>query len=416
MRLDLAIQQLPPTPNFGGLLGKNIVAPIPEYNSKILRVSDASDSAKVIVTADSASAGLWNHDSTMLMCHAVGGQPFLYQLDPVHLKVVATIPCKIVGSPCFSRVSAGILYTLQGTVVRKYEFAKVNGLWTQGSSVTVVCDFAKILPLGFVANWSSAFLVSHDDSTFAAAFSTGVQNTSVYACVFQKGHAGNGYRLLETGTGIATGGWGATGAVNLKSPLVKFPFTMHEFWMTPNATWAAITPTTGNNTQMFWNIGSAEVDDPSDAGHQAYGYLHVYAGGPGGGQIKEVEYATLASRMVIPANLLPANQTPAQHYDGDAHYAISKVDLLDNTKIVVSSQSKVSPFTSCWMNEIRAVRIADGVVERYCPTFNSGLSNNFITASAIGVPDQQNKLVAFASDMMGTLGNRGGDVFVVPMA
>lgn len=419
MRTDLAIVQLPAVlPNFGGALGKNIIQTDPDFHQPIVRLSDASDrSGATIKTADGASAGLWNHDDTMFMARASGGWPILYQFNPTTMQG-KRVPLLVLNSGntsfCFSRVNAAILFAMQGTKVSRIQFTKdTSGNWVSPTTTTLVCDFAKILPAGFVVKSAGAFLVSHDDTTFGVCLSDGIQNTAIYCCIYQTGHAGNGLRLLNTQTGQLSGGWGTLGPVALSSPTFKFPFTMHEFWMTQNAEYATIVPYGTKGTQLIWHIPSNTVVDPSNSGHQAYGMLHLYAGGPGGGQIAEFAYADLAKRYVIPKASLPANQTPPQKYDGDAHYAIGHYDPLDQTVVWISSQTQLSPFTSAWENEIRGIRIADGVVFRACHTFNSGLSTEFIVQHAIAIPSQSGKFVAFSSDIMQTLGGRQGDVFVV---
>lgn len=423
MRTDLQIVQLPPTPNFGTTIGKNIVQNDPDFGQPIVRLSDATDyNGKTIKTADAASAGLWNHNDTLFLARATGGWPVVYQFNPATMqgsRVTLTLPGSNY-SFCFSKVNAKVLYALQGSKVMRISFGvDASGNYFQ-SGMSAVCDFAKILPSGFLVTWASAFLVSYDDSTFGVALSDGIQNTAIYACIFQTGHAGLNYRMLNTSTGAITGQWGLTGQAVISSPTYAFPpngtgFTMHEFWQTPNPNYVMITPTGTKGTQLVWNLPTLSILDPSDSGHQGYGFLHVYAGGPGGGQVAEVVYADLAKRLVIPISLTPAGQNPPQKYQGDQHFAIGHVDQLDQTIVWVSSQSQIYPFTSAWMNEVRGIRIADGVVFRACHTFNSGLSTEFIVQNAIAIPSQTGNFVAFSSDMMGTLGGRG-DVFVVKTA
>lgn len=432
MRTDLAIVQLPAKlPNFGGALGKNTIQVDPDFGQQIVRLSDASDwKSSTIKTADGASAGLWNHNDTMFLARATGGWPVLYQFNPTTMQGTR-VPLLVMNSGntnfCFSRVNAAVLYAMQGTKINRIQFTKdTSGNWVSPTTTTLVCDFAKVLPTGFVVKSSSAFLISYDDTTFGVALSDGLQNTAIYCCVYQTGHAGAGYRVLNTQTGTLSGGWGTLGPVFLSSPTFSFPFTMHEFWMTPNPEYATIVPYKTKGTQLIWHIPSNTVVDPSNSGHQGYGMLHLYAGGPGGGQIAEFAYSNLAKRLVIPTNLTPANQTPKQTYQGDQHFAIGHVDSLDNTIVWVSSQwtpvtGSPMTFTSAWMNEVRGIRITDGVVFRACHTFNSGLSKEFITQNAIAIPSQSGRLVAFSSDIMQTLGtdpngNLRGDVFVVRTA
>jgi hypothetical protein len=308
-----------------------------------------------------------------------------------------------------------VIYNLPDNhTLQKVTFKLVNGVWTEVGTVTL-CDFASVLPSGFKINWTGSFITCLDDSTFMQGFSEGVQNTAFTCILWRKG---KGFRTLNTQTGAISGEWGTLGVAIIQSPdpAVKFPFLMHECSMSPNPAFGNVGMSAAGDAaggHLMWELTSLMLRDTDVSGHAAKGYLHYYAGGPGGGQIKEVAYLDPSqTRLVVPKSLLPSGQIPPQKYDGDSHFGFGKINTLDASIFWISSQSQVSPFTSCWMNEVRGMEVQTGIVHRACHTFNSGLSSEFIVKHAIAVPSQTGKFVAFTSDMMQTLGGRG-DVFVV---
>ena len=419
MRTDLQIVQLPsPLPNFGGLLGRGTIQTDPNFGTKIARLTDGSDTPNhgTLQTADSPDAGIWNADDTMIFVRTTGALSLLYQFDKYHM-TSRYLNYQTFSKVCFSPKRANILYEMTGTKVSVLNFTFTGGSWTL-TSTTPMFDFANILPPGFVVKWSSNFAVSEDESIITASFSTGPQDTGIYACLWQQGHgAGKGFRRLDTNLGVVTGDWGEIGKIRLVSPTTKIPFLIHNFGIMPPSKYANIS-VVGTSSLLFWNVGTLDIVDDNMSGHCAKGMLGVYAGGPGGGQVAFVPYNNPTSRkMIIPAANMPANQTPKQNYQGDQHFAFGHVDPLDNAIVWVSSQSQIYPFTSAWMNEVRGVRVSDGAVLRACHTFNSGLSKAFIIQYAIAVPSRLGGFVAFSSDIMQSLGtdkagNFRGDVFV----
>ncbi len=414
LRTDLSIVQLPATPNFGGLTGRNTIQPDPDFGTQIVRVTDSSDNAGTsLLTSDGGNSGLWNASETMMTLRSPGGNAFVFQFHPGKM-TADNLGIKLPGKLCFSETQPSVLYQLVKTVIWRHKFQLVSGAWKYVSKSLLV-DFAKILPADFKTLWVGTFCISHDDSTFLVGFSEGVQNSAIYACVWQKGHGtGLGFRRLDTNLGIVTGDWGETGALRLVSPNTTIPFTMHECKVSPNRDYGFIGPFGPNGRPLFWKIDSLDLVDSLISGHSADGFLHRYAGGPGGGQIKEILYSDPSqTRLIVPVSGLPAHQTPPQHYDGDAHYGFGLISPTDDSIFWVSSQSQTYPFTSCWMNEVRGYAAQTGSVQRACHTFNSGLSSEFIAAHAIAVPSPRGNFVAFASDMMQTLGDGRADTFVV---
>jgi hypothetical protein len=427
LRTDLDIAQLPsPIPNFGGLLGKNIIQTDPSFGTQIVRATDAStNNNSSMFTADSPESTLWNVDDTMLALRHKGGTAVLFQFDPTFL-TTTKLPYSY-GRVSFSSIEPGVLYVVDGTQLWELEFELVNGAWTLQTQ-TLLADFASILPPGFEVDWRGVFSHSDDDSTFLLAVSSGIQGTGYNVCVWQSGHDSGGYRMLNTETGAITGDWGQIGTAT------GYPFSkssaVHDASMTPNPEYASVGMVTG---LALWEISTLNVATAKhSAGHRAKGFLHYYTGGPGGGQYGEVPYDSPdKERLIVPDDMLPKEQDPKQTYAGDQHSAFGYVSTTDDSIFWVTSTSTVTPFTSCWMNEVRGYQATgpdSGTVYRACHTFNSGKSKEFVVLNAIGIPSQTGRFVAFSSDMMGTLGSTSGqptgtlgvdargDVFIVQVA
>jgi hypothetical protein len=424
LRTDLKITQLPsPLPNWGALTGKNTIQTDPDFGTKIVRLTDGMTClGSSMQTADQPECGLWNANDTLLLVRNTGGSSVVIQFNPATLQG-KQLTGKFDGNLCFSRTDPAVLYRLIGTKIAKLTFKTVGSVMSYTGTATPVCDFAGSLPAGFKVKWTSSFMVSADDTTFVAGFSEGQQNSGSNICVFQTGHAGGGYRMLDITKGQITGDWGITGACNMVSPHTTFPFVIHEAMQTANPQYAIVSPSPAHGAEgypLVWDTATLNLTDMLGGGHAAKGYLHAYFGGPGGGQYLEVPYANIAAtRMIVPRTGLPGQN--GQKYCGDQHTGFGKFDPLDNATFWDTSQSQVTPFTSAWMNEVRGYNAQTGVVSRACHTFNSGNSPSFIVQNAIGVPSQTGSFVAFTSDAMGSLGMtvvKGkavprGDVFVV---
>ena len=421
MRTDLEIVQLPdPLPNWGGRLGRNKINTDPDFGSKIVRITDASDSGgHSLFTASGAGANIWNRNETMLLVETPGGGKLVYQFNPATMQS-KQLPYKYNGKYAFSGVQPGVLFGLDGTALKKLKFAFVNGEWVY-QNTSDVCDFANCLPAGFNLKWTGSFGGSNDDAMFTVGFSEGVQNTCIHSCVWQRGHGvGKGYRTFNSETGMISGDWGEIGAARLVSNDTKIPFTIHETSSTPVKEYSNIGPHSGAPT-LLWHTSMLDIHDIGVSGHKAGGMKHLYAGGPGNGQIKEVLYADVTQvRLVVPHDKLPESQInpgtgQPQYYKGDSHYAFGKFDPDDHSIFWMSQQTKpdladgqTKPFTSCWTNEIVGYEVDTGIVYRACHTFNSAKSEFFVIENAIAVPSPKGRFIAFASDMMGQVGSKTG--------
>jgi hypothetical protein len=436
LRTDINIAQLPATPpNVGGLLGKNKIVIDPDFGTQIMRLTDGGDATfHSLQTSDSSGALIWNSNDTLIFATSTGGTKFLYQFDPATMQGTK-LPFSTTATPSFSATMPGWFYALSGSVVTKYVFTLVGGVWTFASSSTV-CDFANILPAGFKVKWTGEFLVSNDDTTFSAGFSAGGQGTGIYACVYQTGHggAGLGFRMANVNTGQITGDWGPTGAINLitNGSTTIFPFTLHEVVQTANPLYATIGPTgIGTNgkpldTTIVWTLATLNFVDLNSGGHKAKGYVHAYAGA-GGGQVKEIPYVNPVQPF---RNVVPSAGKPAG-FHGDNHFGFGRIDVADASIVwATTGDGTPQPFTSAWEGEVIGYEIVTGIVYRACHTFNSFKSKEFVVTQSICVPSKTGNFVAFTSDWggAGTLGPLGstsggatgiigvdarGDVFIV---
>ena len=420
LRTDLEIVQLPsPLPNFGTLLGKNTIQTDPNFNTKIVRLTDTSTKkGRSLTTADSPEAGIWNKDDTMLLV----GQKIIIQFNPTTMQgsVLPVLPSVAAGKACFSRVDPSILYILENhTKINKLTFALINGVWTY-KTTELIADMAAILPAGFKPLWTGQFVVSNDDTTFMVGYSEQGQGTGHNVCVWQSGHGvGKGYRMLNTQTGAITGDWGPVGMGIGQT----WGWALHDCSMTPNPAYANLSmwaPAGTPTHPSLWNIPTLSVTPFISGGHHCKGMLHLY-NPTSGGQFKELPYSDLTKhRLVVPLAGLPGNQKPPQKYQGDQHSGFGLIDPNDNSIFWCANASvpQIIPFTSCWMGEIFGYSVTTGVVQRACHHFNSGKSKVFDVQNAIACPSQTGKFVAFTSDIMGTLGTEPeggprGDVFVV---
>jgi hypothetical protein len=431
MRTDLEIVQYPPVPDFGGLLGMNKIQTDPDFGTKIVRLTDASNAGnRSMQTADAAQAVLWNKNDTLFIARDTGSREHLFQFNPATMKGKLA-PVIMTGKSAFSRLEAHFLFSIVGTKLVKTTFSMASGTPVI-SGITTIADFSTILPTGFKVTWVSAFAHSADDTTFSLGFSDGVQNTAIYACVYQAGHgAGNGYRMLNTQTGMVTAkGWGQVGPIALKSSTTKVPFTLHEVYGTANRKYALLAAL-GSSAKLIWEIETLNVVSNEASGHDAHGMVGCYNGGMGGGQLQLTPYANpTAHSSILVASALPSSL--GQHFQEDSHFEFGLSDPNDASIVWAScggAFGAVHPFVSAWMNEIRGYDLVNKVVLRACHTFNSCTSPEFIVQNAIAVPSQTGKFVAFTSDMMKTLGATDGtpdgtlagkvargDVFIVAVA
>ena len=405
LRTDINTQQLPGTlPNVGGLIGKNTIVTDPDFGTRIMRLTDGSDNTfHTLQTADGPQIGLWNTNDTLFVAHNTGGVRFLYQFNPATMQGVK-LPFTTTADICFSRVDPGIMYSFSGTAITQNNFSLVAGVWTFQSS-SAVADYAAILPGGFVPRWNGSFFCSQDDSTFSMAFSQGAQDTGFTYCIYQRGHGGGGYRMLNTSTGAITGDWGTNGTAILTNSSFTFPFLLHEAAQMPNPTYAEMS-IAAHNTDIIWEIATLNLVDEAFGGHKAKGYLHQYSGNAGAGQLSAIPLVNPVKPYptVVPKAGLPPG------FNADRHFGFGFISTTDNSIVWSTTGANTpQPFGSAWEGEVFGYDVQTGIVYRACHVFASFKAKEFIAANAIGVPSQTGKYVAFCSDWagVGTVGPLG---------
>jgi putative Ig domain-containing protein len=445
-RTDLEIVQLPGTlPNVGGLVGANTIVTDPDFGATIVRLTDGNAGAGNYLSMqsvdDPSGRSMWNTDDTLLIVRDTGSNGWLYQFNPATLQgtqLGTSAPYKVNGHYCFSRVNPGVLYVVNGSVLSAMTFAKVAGAWTYQSTAEI-CDFADILPDGFVVNWIGSVTISQDDLIFSVAFSQGPQDTGFYECLYKPG---SGFRMLNTQTLAVTGQWGEIGTVTLENTDLT-NFLLHNSAQSPNPNYTTLSPV-GESSGFIWPNEGLVLTQTGLSGHHGLGFLGIYCGGPGGGQFAQALYATpTVHTPIIPKQAgppgLPSYQSPAQSYTGDQHSAFCPIDIEDGALLwVTNGKPSVFPFTSCWMGELRGIDVTgrisgqQGTVYRACHTFNSELSPQYIVTNALVGVSQTGNFVAFTSDWggSGTVGPLGstsgastgtigvdarGDVFIVAL-
>jgi hypothetical protein len=423
---SLAIAQLPkPLPPFGGtLLGANTLETDSTFGTQLVRATDTNSgnagSLDSNTTADTPdSSAVWNADDTIHIFKNAGGATFLRQFNPAAMQGVPlpkSYPFKLNGAMCFSRLEPEVFYNVANgsTVVNSITLGMVGGVWVTWTE-TAICDFATILPAGFVPKWQSLLSVSLD-TIFCMAFSEGAQDTGFLVCLYNS--STKTYRLFNSQTlEVSEIGptWGASGRVSLKNTSYK-NFFIHGVQMTANPLYCVIAAV-GNTTGGFiWPIETLKMTQPGLAGHHALGSGHIICPNTSGGQMIMAAYATPTTHVkIVPDALLPVNQIPKQNMLGDSHQAFGPINLSDQSLMFTSwGPPCPHPFTSCWMGEVvgydvtGAVTGTQGKVVRCWHTLNSGQSKEYVVTNGQAAPSQTGRFVAFTSDLMGGFGSNDG--------
>ena len=449
---NLTTIQLPsPLPNFGNLIGANILVKDPEpnnattcFHNPIVRVTDANTSnLKPNVsygtgTGGSGDENLWNTNSTLFLVGDFGCCHYPYSFNPVTMQAARLYATSKQGSGLvitrggsWSYTNSQVLYTFAITggtggiaQILKYDFTNR----VTPPTPTVVANFksgGNALPTNYNVRWSVNGFNSKDDLTFAVGFSgTGGQNTGCDVAVWRNG---SGFSHLNTCTGAVTGDFGSTGTVGIADR-----FTIHNVKIAKDGTRVVITPGTcqttckNNRSPYAWTIGSttlaylAPVGTPS-GGHFTEGYTHwINASGSTGNVIRP--FSSPSRHTLIPVTKPPGLVSPF-----DVHQGWNNVDANDTVPFLITTTSMLSPFPSAWYNEVQAISPLTGTVWRFAHTYTNGKSQRFETAIGAGSVSQDGNFFIFSSDIGGTLGSESGtntctlgtncrgDVFIVSL-
>ena len=424
-RTDVKIAQLPQAaPSIGSLTGANVVVTDPDFNNRIVRVTDwntdpslpASKRSFVSAASGSAEENLWNVDSSLFILQSLGGWAYPFSFDPSTMRAArlytssypSTAGLKLHDGGTWSRVDPNVLYSYAGTSIIKYDFSDR----TNPPAAQSVFDFtsgAHCLPAGFNVTWSARGGVSVGDTSFALAYSnTGNQGTGIYAVVYR---VGSGCTVLNTQTGRVTGDWGASGTIPIPDR-----WTIHNVKLSKDGEWMILVASSCNSTSCsrgpyFWQVGTTNVTYCAEggqcSGHWTLGYRHWVndTNSPMGNQVMRLMSQPAAVTTLT--GLLPLGiRAPL-----DQHQSWNNADPGDSVPFLSTTWSSSKPFPAPWYNEIIGIASnGSGKVWRFAHSYISAQSQLFATKYGIGSVSQDGRFFLFSSDWMGKLGSQSATV------
>jgi hypothetical protein len=449
-RTDLSPLQLPSLiPNVGNLAGANRVVEDPNFNSRIVRVTDANTDPLhrnytfIASASGSAEENLWNTDSTLFISYNTGAGVYPFTFDRTTMRAArlyasefpSTEGMSMSSLGQWSRVNSQVLYVMNGTQLQKYDVSNRKS----PPSSELVYDYKSspnCLGHDFPSNpWFTLGGVAAGDSAFAMGFSKSGSQDSPGANFVVVYTVGKGCRVYNTASGQVSGDWGPTGAVNIPGRV-----HIHNAKLSKDGNWVYITWNNCANSScpdaqpLFWNvptqkvylIGTCPSHSPCPA-HQAAGYTHFFfEDGNAAPNFDLVPFSNLNS-----PTLLNPNQPPDFSSPWDQHPSWNNVSNSDDTPVCTSSfipPGAPAKFAFAWQDEVLCIATdGSGKVWRFAHTFNSDRSQRFSTSEAIGTVSQDGRFFIFSSDWMGTLGSESGsptctigtdcrgDVFIVEL-
>lgn len=415
-RTDLTIVQTPQAPTLGPA-GSSVTDP--DFSNLILRVTDETTANGLNMYSGiggSADVNVWNTNSTLLYLQDSGGGGAVFSLDPVSMGVNRVFSgWRVPGPLVFSKLDPTIAFNLNGTQFLRYDLSDTST--PIPPSPVVVCDFAGSLP--GPATWRTIGGVEGADKVFTAAFSVnGAQGTGVYACAYL---AGQGYRVLNTATGIVSGGPAPLGPISIPDR-----FTIHNVKSSKDGRTLTIGITqhlagTGRGP-FFWDIDSLNVyplGTVASGGHGTTG-IGAYFNNSSNAKIPTWSYCErLLSATGAPWRVANPSPNPEVMYGLDDHPSYNGADGSLMVTVSTSTTSKTippAPYPAAWWDEVLGFdQDGSGRVYRFCHHFSSTHSGNFYADNAIGSVDQLNTFVAFTSNWQLSLANGRSDVFVVKL-
>ena len=436
-RTDVDTVQIPnPVPTVGNLVGANRAVTDPDFQSRIVRLTDAQTNPQfanisfITTASGSADENIWNTDFTLFLVQDTGDGSYPMEFDPATMQATTMYASNYVASKglrlshggSWSRVNPHILYTFGGTAIQQLDFSDR----ATPPTAQPFYDFTSsgnCLPAGFKTSWQSIGGVSAGDTMFSASYSNaGNQGTGVYALVYKPG---SGCRMLNTQTGQVTGDWGQTGFINIPDR-----FSIHNVKLSNDGSWLIVARThcyVGScEGPVFWKVDTTMVSNCETrcSGHWTDGYSHwVNNNQTPMGQYEFRPFSDVTARSSLIGDL-PAHITAPF----DQHQSWNNVDAGDSVPFLSATWSDKSPFPTAWYNEIIGVATeGSGKVWRFAHSFITARSQRFSTRYAIGSVSQDGRFFLFSSDWVGTLGSESGsngctigkdcrgDVFVVEL-
>lgn len=410
-RTDFAVVPLPDqVPNMGGAEGAGNSATDPDFKTQIYRLTDINTipHARYPTQQDwhmnCGGWGAWhvsNLDTTKLFICQNGGGALLLPFDPSSGKAgrARELPAGVSGYPEWSKTENNVAFGLApggNLEIVKLDFSSPGGKVTSVVDLTKTPNCAQ--ELSGKAMWRELSF-SWDDTTFALAASTGIQDTAHFVYVW---NAKTGCQVYDTQAGTIDGS-------EVVGSTDRFP--IHSIMISGNGKVVVISPSGGDIWRHFWHVGTHEVDalqSDLDYGHFALGYDSFLnsAGHSSNGKWCKLGMAIRpVSALRSPNYVLTSEQCANTLTQGDNHISWENDDQTDKKPFSTSAITGPlgAPITAPWQNEI-LVFTQDGAVHREAHTFNSGKSKFFACQNAIGSISQDGKWFFFSSDWEMTLG------------
>lgn len=410
-RSDFAVVPVPdPVPAMGAAEGLGNSVTDPDFQTRIYRLTDINTvrDARYPTQQDwhmnCGGWGAWrvsNLDSTKLFVCQNGGRALLLPFDPSSGKAgrAQQLPSGIGGYPEWSRTEKDVAFGLAPS--RDPQIVKLD-FSSPAARVTPVVDLTKIpncaQEFAGASKWKELSF-SWDDTTFALAVSTGIQDSAHMVYVWS---AKTGCQAYDTEAGTV-GGSPVTGTSD--------HYLVHSVQISGDGKIVAITPRVDDRFRHFWHVGTSEVDAAeSDVnyGHFALGYDSFLntAGHSSDRTWCKLGMAIRPFTALKTADyVLSAKQCANTLTAGDSHVSWNNDDQSDRQPFATSAVTTPlgAPVTAPWQDEILVFTL-DGIVHREAHTFNSGQSKFFACQNAIGSISQDGKWFFFSSDWEMTLG------------
>jgi hypothetical protein len=415
-RTDFALVPLPTTiPSMGAATGAGDAATDPDFHARIYRLTDINTLPGARFPAQQVwqmNCGGWadwrvsNVDSTKIfICHN-GGGIFELPFDPAtgmpgHAR-------QILGAtfPQWSKTQKDVAFAMASSDEPEIVRLDFSGPSLKMSTVVNLAKVPNCAEKDFAGGlkWRE-FSAAWDDSTFAVAATTGVQDTAHMIYVW---NAKTGCQAYDTQAGTVNGAQ-ITGSSER--------FQIHAIKLSGDGKVVLIAPY-GVRERHFWRVGTTEVDTADSTmnfGHYAMGYAKVLNTMGRTSDRKKWCKLGIALRsltaLTSPAFLLTSQQCADVVPQGDDHLSWNNDDTSDNQPFATSTVVNPfgAPITAPWQDEI-LVFTQDGTVHREAHTFNSGNAKFFTCQNAIGSISQDGKWFFYSSDWEGTLGtNNAGE-------
>jgi hypothetical protein len=418
-RTDQAITQVPaPMPKWGSTgIGQKWCNPA--FNGIcMIRLTDRTSwpNAASGLSVEAGKENPFSKDSKFVMVSNSNGASKIIAFDPKKELPKATATVFKNGPAEFSYNEANSAFQRQN----KTQVAKLTSTnsWLTYSS-TLVYDFAKCLPTGYVVTWVSSWSISSSDTEFTSIYSNNGGQGSGGLVVYWK--KSKGCASLNTLTGVVTDWNGKVlGTIDDGSKPLADRFVVHDggsvkmpgvvsLGYSVNDNTKGAKGTSGckagdcaGNDPYFWEVydSSGKVTTHlrpcgpyQCGGHSASAYQHA-AG-------KKLELHNLLNPSTPLTKLITL---PCCGYDMQGSWNNADSTSAQPIAIVTSLVTKVPgpPFNGPYQNEITMVQpVANGKAWREGQTLNTGMSPYYICQTAHQSISPDGHWVLFSTDAGG---------------